>query len=40
MIGAFTDRMAAALWVMLVLSATTVFARIYYTWRALHAEAA
>jgi CDP-diacylglycerol--glycerol-3-phosphate 3-phosphatidyltransferase len=40
MIGAFTDRMAAALWVMLVLSATTVFARIYYTWRALNAEAA
>ena len=38
MIGAFTDRMAAALWVMLVLSVTTVFARIYYTWRTLNGE--
>ena len=36
MIGAFTNRMAAVLWVMLVLSVATVFARIYYTWRALN----
>jgi len=36
MIGAFTNRMAAVLWVILVLSASTVFARIYYTWRALN----
>ena len=35
MIGAFTSRMAAVLWVILVLSVATVFARIYYTWRAL-----
>ena len=35
MIGAFTNRMAAVLWVVLVLSVSTVFARIYYTWRAL-----
>jgi CDP-diacylglycerol--glycerol-3-phosphate 3-phosphatidyltransferase len=35
MIGAFTNRMAAVLWVILVLSVSTVFARIYYTWRAL-----
>jgi CDP-diacylglycerol--glycerol-3-phosphate 3-phosphatidyltransferase len=35
MIGAFTNRMAAVLWVVLVLSVATVFARIYYTWRAL-----
>jgi CDP-diacylglycerol--glycerol-3-phosphate 3-phosphatidyltransferase len=39
MIGAFTDRMAAALWVMLILSVSTVFARIYYTWRTLNGEA-
>jgi CDP-diacylglycerol--glycerol-3-phosphate 3-phosphatidyltransferase len=36
MIGAFTNRMAAVLWVILVLSVSTVFARIYYTWRALN----
>lgn len=36
MIGAFTNRMAAVLWVILVLSISTVFARIYYTWRALN----
>ena len=35
MIGAFTNRMAAVLWVVLVLSVATVFARIYYTWRVL-----
>jgi CDP-diacylglycerol--glycerol-3-phosphate 3-phosphatidyltransferase len=35
MIGAFTNRMAAVLWVILVLSVSTVFARIYFTWRAL-----
>jgi len=40
MIGAFTDRMAAALWVMLILSVSTVFARIYYTWRTLNGEVA
>jgi hypothetical protein len=28
--------MAAVLWVILVLSVSTVFARIYYTWRALN----
>ena len=38
MIGAFTNRMAAALWVMLVLSVFTVADRIYYTWRALDGE--
>jgi hypothetical protein len=38
MIGAFTNRMAAVLWVILVLSVSTVFARIYYTWRALNGE--
>ncbi len=36
MLGAFTNRMAAVLWVILVLSVSTVFARIYYTWRALN----
>jgi CDP-diacylglycerol--glycerol-3-phosphate 3-phosphatidyltransferase len=35
MIGAFTNRMAAVLWVVLVLSVSTVFARIYFTWRSL-----
>jgi CDP-diacylglycerol--glycerol-3-phosphate 3-phosphatidyltransferase len=35
MIGAFTNRMAAVLWVVLVLSVSTVFARIYFTWRTL-----
>jgi CDP-diacylglycerol--glycerol-3-phosphate 3-phosphatidyltransferase len=35
MIGAFTNRMAAVLWVILVLSIVTVADRIYYTWRAL-----
>jgi CDP-diacylglycerol--glycerol-3-phosphate 3-phosphatidyltransferase len=39
MIGAFTNRMAAVLWVILVLSIVTVADRIYYTWRELrHAE--
>jgi CDP-diacylglycerol--glycerol-3-phosphate 3-phosphatidyltransferase len=33
MIGAFTNRMAGVLWVILVLSIVTVAARIYYTWR-------
>ncbi len=32
MIGAFTNRMAAVLWVILVLSVVTVLDRIYYTW--------
>jgi CDP-diacylglycerol--glycerol-3-phosphate 3-phosphatidyltransferase len=35
MIGAFTNRMAAVLWVILLLSISTVGARIYYTWRTL-----
>ena len=35
MIGAFTNRMAAVLWVMCVLSVLTVADRIYYTWREL-----
>ena len=41
MIGAFTDRMAAVLWVILVLSIVTVANRIYYTYLALnkHADA-
>jgi CDP-diacylglycerol--glycerol-3-phosphate 3-phosphatidyltransferase len=39
MIGAFTNRMAGVLWVILVLSVSTVFARIYFTWRALQARA-
>jgi len=33
MIGAFTNRMAAVLWVILVLSIVTVADRIYFTWR-------
>jgi CDP-diacylglycerol---glycerol-3-phosphate 3-phosphatidyltransferase len=36
MIGAFTDRMAAVLWVILVLSIFTVADRIYYTYLALN----
>jgi CDP-diacylglycerol--glycerol-3-phosphate 3-phosphatidyltransferase len=35
-IGAFTNRMAAAMWVILVLSIFTVTDRIYYTWRELN----
>jgi CDP-diacylglycerol---glycerol-3-phosphate 3-phosphatidyltransferase len=35
MIGAFTNRMSAVLWVILVLSIVTVVDRIYYTWREL-----
>ena len=38
MIGAFTNRMAAVLWVIGVLSIITVADRIYYTWRTLHAH--
>ena len=38
MIGAFTNRMAAVLWVIGVLSFVTVLDRIYYTWRALNAS--
>lgn len=38
MIGAFTNRMAAVLWVILVLSVLTVADRIYFTWRALDGE--
>ena len=40
MIGAFTNRMSAVLWVILVLSVVTVFDRIYFTWRALKAQEA
>jgi CDP-diacylglycerol--glycerol-3-phosphate 3-phosphatidyltransferase len=36
MIGAFTNRMAAVLWVILILSIFTVVDRIYYTWRELN----
>jgi CDP-diacylglycerol--glycerol-3-phosphate 3-phosphatidyltransferase len=39
MIGAFTNRMAAVLWVIGVLSLVTVADRIYYTWRELKARA-
>jgi CDP-diacylglycerol---glycerol-3-phosphate 3-phosphatidyltransferase len=35
MIGAFTNRMAGVLWVILVLSILTVADRIYFTWREL-----
>jgi CDP-diacylglycerol--glycerol-3-phosphate 3-phosphatidyltransferase len=35
MIGAFTNRMAAVLWVILALSIVAVHNRIYYTWREL-----
>ena len=38
MIGAFTNRMAAVLWVILVLSVVTVLDRIYYTWRELQSD--
>ena len=38
MIGAFTNRMAAVLWVILVLSVLTVLDRIYFTWRELRSE--
>ena len=38
MIGAFTDRMAAVLWVILVLSIVTVADRIYYTYLVLNAK--
>jgi len=36
MLGAFTNRMAAALWVTLVMSVVTVANRIYFTWRELN----
>jgi CDP-diacylglycerol---glycerol-3-phosphate 3-phosphatidyltransferase len=38
MIGAFTNRMAAVLWVILVLSIVTVLNRIHYTWLVLNAR--
>ena len=38
MIGAFTNRMGAVLWVILVLSVVTVIDRIYFTWRELKAQ--
>jgi CDP-diacylglycerol--glycerol-3-phosphate 3-phosphatidyltransferase len=37
MIGAFTNRMAAALWVILILSIVTVLDRIFFTYRELKA---
>jgi hypothetical protein len=37
MIGAFTNRMAAVLWVILILSIVTVADRIFFTWRELEA---
>jgi len=40
MIGAFTNRMAGILWVILVLSVVTVVDRIYFTWRALQSREA
>jgi CDP-diacylglycerol--glycerol-3-phosphate 3-phosphatidyltransferase len=36
MIGAFTNRMAAVLWVICVLSIVTVADRVFYTWRELN----
>ena len=38
MIGAFTNRMAAVLWVILLLSVLTVLDRIYFTWRELRSD--
>ncbi len=38
MIGAFTNRMAAVLWVILILSVLTVLDRIYFTWRELRSD--
>jgi CDP-diacylglycerol---glycerol-3-phosphate 3-phosphatidyltransferase len=38
MIGAFTDRMAGVLWVILILSIVTVANRIHYTYLALNAK--
>ena len=38
MIGAFTNRMGAVLWIILILSVITVIDRIYFTWAALKAE--
>ena len=38
MIGAFTNRMGAVLWIILVLSVITVIDRIYFTWAALKTE--
>ena len=40
MIGAFTSRMAAVLWVILVLSVLTVADRVYLTWRELNGRGA
>ena len=40
MIGAFTNRMGAVLWIILVLSVITVLDRIYFTWQALKAHEA
>jgi hypothetical protein len=38
MIGAFTDRMAAVMWVILVLSIVTVANRIHYTYLVLNSK--
>jgi len=40
MIGAFTNRMGAVLWVILMLSVVTVLVRIYYTWLTLKTQEA
>ncbi|BCS34211.1 CDP-alcohol phosphatidyltransferase [Luteitalea sp. TBR-22] len=40
MIGAFTNRFAAVLWVILVLSVLTVAGRIFHTWRELEGRPA
>jgi CDP-diacylglycerol--glycerol-3-phosphate 3-phosphatidyltransferase len=37
MLGAFTNRMAAVMWVILILSIVTVLSRIFFTWRDLKA---
>lgn len=38
MIGAFTNRMGAVLWVILVLSVLSVADRVFFTWRELRAQ--
>ena len=38
MIGAFTNRMGAVLWVILILSVVTVLDRIYFTWQVLNSQ--
>ena len=38
MIGAFTNRMGAVMWIVLILSIITVIDRIYFTWRELQLQ--